>query len=63
MDGKAKVHDDNKLVASIDLTSSKTAHGRIVLVRSWATSGTHVIRIFASPPRVVRRSISMPSSS
>jgi hypothetical protein len=49
--GKALVYDGKKLLTTIDLRASKTAYQKIVYVRSFATSGKHVIKIVCPATR------------
>lgn len=43
--GRAKVYVDGLLVATVDLKRATVRHQAVVWTRSWATAGTHEIRI------------------
>jgi len=44
--GKARIYVDGVLVATIDLYAAPTHRQKLVWQRTWATVGTHTVRIY-----------------
>ncbi|WP_147572599.1 reprolysin-like metallopeptidase [Cellulomonas massiliensis] len=51
--GKAYVYVDGKKAATVDLSASSTAYGKLVYSKNWSTAGTHTIKVVATSSKKV----------